>query len=375
MQLRVSSAEINLSNLRQNFDLLKRHCQPDEFFCPMIKANAYGHGAVQVARALESFGVKQVGVVLIEEGIQLRQAGIKTEILIFGDFSTVEAVKAITHHCLTPVISDWKQLELLKAHISTSFAFHIDFNTGMNRLGFDISEATRLSAFLQSHPQFTCIGLMTHLHSSEDLDGAGRQQMNLFQMAVREFPQVKTVHILNSGGLIRRAQNPAAFSALEFRGVRPGLSIYGMRPLQDGDPITTLLKPVMSVKSAVVAIRKVPAGGSVSYGGHWKAQRDSVIGVVPYGYADGQPRHLSADAQVVCREQRMPIVGVVCMDYLMIDLTRAHKSGDPDQWLGESVTLFGHAQLRAEDLANWSETIPYEISTRVSERVPRVYIP
>lgn len=371
--LRPTLARISFEALRANLKFLRLHSSAEEFFCPMIKAQAYGHGDLEVAKHLSSEGVQNFGVALIEEGLRLRKSGIKENIFVFSSFSDADSAQAVLGACLMPVVSDWQQLEVLNAQATAPISIHLEFDTGMNRLGFSVSESEKLKTWLADHPKLECRGLMTHMHSCEDMAKSGHQQLMEFSKARVFFnePHLK-IHTLNSGGLLRRVQNSSVNPAALNFGVRPGLCLYGLAPFNDASELTNRLRPVMRLESKIVQLKKVPTGGTVSYGATWTANRESLIGVIPVGYGDGYPRHLSSRGQVQCRGHLIPVVGIVCMDYLMVDLTDLKNEFGADSLLGEKVILFGD-QVRAEQLAEKAQTIPYEIVTRISGRVPRVY--
>lgn len=383
---RKTFAEINLDHLHHNYRFLKNNLAEDVFLCPMVKANAYGHGDVTVAKALEIFGVKSIGVCLIEEGILLRQFGIKIQILVFRGFD-IEGAQEIVAQNLTPVVSDWGQLQALVHIIKQPYGIHIKFDTGMNRLGFAIQEAEKVFQFLRDHNQLRVEGVLTHLFQGEDgidAKGSTAEQLKKFEDVVEIFRPLKPIfHVLNSGGTLSQIylnrKSEAGNEVLpknslqQAWGVRPGLMMYGYNPLkqvQDFD-----LKPVMSLKSYVNVFRHVPRGQGISYNHTWRAKVDSTIAVVPIGYADGLHRLLSNRTEVLFQGQRVPLVGQVCMDYLMVDVTQVAQNLKPEE---KEVVFFGYDSgnnfLSAEVQAQAAQTIPWEILTSIGERVPRVFV-
>ncbi len=382
-------AEINLDHLDYNIQAIQRAFPQAPFLCPMVKANAYGHGDIQLARFLEKKGIQHLGVCLIEEGILLRSFGVNADILVFRGFDHEGAQKIIEYN-LTPVVSNWDQLEHLEKVCDKSIGIHLKFDTGMNRLGFDISEATRLFDYLAQSKNIRLTALLTHLLNGDDaLDPMGRsaQQLLALHNAAQLFKLYPIFcHALNSAGIInimdmQRSKSQEALDLshplnLQSWGLRPGLMLYGYNPL--GSKSNVKLKPVMTLKSHVGSFRSISKGETVSYGGTWVASRDSVIAVVPIGYADGYHRILSNKASVLFEGQRVPIVGSVCMDYLMLDVTDAVKFRDLDSFKEAAVTLFGYGAeesfLSPEELATQAGTITWEILTSVGERVPRVYV-
>jgi alanine racemase len=383
-QYRRTAAWINLSHLENNLRELKKLIAPGTFFCPMVKANAYGHGDVAISLKLEQLGVKTLGVGLIEEGLLLRRAGCRSQILFFGIFDE-HGVEPLLQAHLTPVLSTWEQILCLEKKVKSPTAVHVKFDTGMHRLGFSMRDLEKL----QTHFEKSLLkveGVLTHLHSAEGLnprEGSALEQLRRFAKVEKAFAKTKPVaHSLNSAGLI----NFAKYQASEWpeglsphQGVRPGLAIYGISPVVGAGDIETSslpLKPVMSLRSEIVRTHRLQVGESVSYGAHWTAKRESLVGVVPMGYADGYHRLLSNRGQVLFRGQTVPVIGNVCMDYIMIDVTDVVKNETAESLDHEPVTLFGEDEqgnaLSAEKLATAAQTISWEILTSVGERVPRV---
>lgn len=373
-------AEVDLAALTHNWKVLSAG---RGFVCPMVKANAYGHGDVQVTRHLENLGVKRVGVCLIEEGLLLREFGAKCEILVFRGFDR-EGARAMIAHELTPVASSWEHLEALEGCVKRPLDIHVKFDTGMNRLGFTPKEAERVFERLHRHPFLRVKALVTHLLRGEDAsepDGRSAGQLREFLRAAAPFaPLNPELHALNSGGLLNRLRLESGPVSADHPllardwGFRPGLAIYGVNPLTDN---REGLRPVMSLKSHVAAFRTLAPGETVSYNGTWTARRDSVIAVVPIGYADGFHRLLSNKAEALFAGRRVPLVGTICMDYLMLDVTDAVAGRELRSGEEHEVVLFGRdsqgAELPIEDVAAKAQTITWEVLTSVGERVPRVY--
>jgi alanine racemase len=367
---RSTHVEVHLPHLVHNFKLLKS-CVPDApLFCPMIKADGYGHGDVEVAKALERHGPTTFGVVLVEEGVKLRRAGIQSNILVFGSFDH-DASEATVNFNLTPVMSTWDHLRFFEHWLAEGdhFPVHVKFNTGMSRLGFESDEAQVLADYFAKQSRMRVAGVCTHLFNGEDFGVAGghtEDQIKYFDKIFKHFRGTHAIpHYLNSSAILARPNLKV--------GARPGLALYGAMP-PTFDQIRAHLLPVMSWKSSLAIVRKVRPGSSVSYGGTWTAKRESVIGLVPVGYADGYDRGFSNKGCMLYRGQRVSVTGIVCMDYTMIDLTDASKEALPN--VGDEVILLGRQgqeTLKVEDLAKTLGTIPYEIMTRVGPRVPRLY--
>jgi alanine racemase len=367
-QYRPTLVKIHLGHIQRNFELFKSIPSAQYFMCPMVKANAYGHDDIHVSEALKEVGCTTFGVGLVEEGIRLRTSGLTHDsVLVFG-FSGREAVEEMSRHLLTPVVSDWEQLESIKAFSKGSSAIHLKFNSGMNRLGFSLSDLQKLETFFKDNRAIKVVGCGTHLMTSEDLNsdaGESAQQMSLFAEIVKN-PLFRgcALHAFNTSGAVHLQQHPHLAQKHPY-GLRIGLGIYGYASVHSD--FSRKLYPAMSFLSRIVTVQKVKKNGRVSYGGTWAAKKDSIIGVVPAGYADGIPTQLSNCGTVLVGQFKAPIVGRVCMDYTLIDVTEI-----PDA-LHSEVEFFG-VNHSAETVAEHAKTITYDILTRISERVPRVFV-
>ena len=376
-------AEINLDHIAHNFEVLKKAFPQAPFICPMVKANAYGHGDVAIALCLEQAGAKHLGVCLIEEGLLLRRGGVKAEILVFRGFDREGAEQMIQHN-LTPIVATWDQLEAVQAVAKKAVSIHLKFNTGMNRLGFHPAEAQKLFEACWQNPKIRVHGVLTHLYNGEDAadpSGNSATQLAAIEHAMEVFkPLNPLVHALNSAGILNhlavRGGKPEQHPLTRVNwGLRPGLMIYGYNPLADQKLLP--LKPAMTLKSVASTYRELAVGEVVSYGGTWTAKKKSVIAVVPIGYADGYHRILSNNAHVLFSGQRVPVVGNICMDFLMVDVTEVVQNKNLMDFKDQEIILFGQSdegpRLSAEELAKHAQTITWEILTSVGERVPRVF--
>lgn len=378
-------AEINLENLVHNWHEIRKVAGDDRFICPMVKANAYGHGDVQVSMALEREGAEVLGVCLIEEGLLLRASGVKADILVFRGFDRRGAEKILEYQ-LTPVVSTWEQIFALEAAADEPVKVHLKFNTGMNRLGFDAAEAEKLDEYFARSKKLKLKAVLSHFACGEDShQAAGFSALQTARMAeILNFFKGRDVyaHLLNTGGvagLAKLRSTPGAVAEvnrllLEYPwGFRPGLMLYGYTGAAHFTEMD--LQAVMSLKTVVNNVRHVEAGEPVSYGGTWVAPRPSKIAVIPIGYADGVHRLVSNRASALLAEKRVPVIGRVCMDFLMLDVTDVVGDGDPARWNEEEVLIFGYDQknnfLPAVEQAQNSNTIVWETLTSVSERVPR----
>lgn len=357
---RPTVAEIDLQAFANNWKVLTQIQKADRLI-PVIKANAYGHGSVVLAQELQRLGAKQVAVALVEEAEVVRKAGFSGQILILGPFAKEGILLARQLNC-TPIIGDKQNLLNLVAG-GFSGPVHVKWDTGMNRLGLVEDDVDWLKEQLQKNPQLKVQAFCTHFLRGEDLGqdlGYCGQQLARFQKIESAFPEVSEKHVLNTDAFFANAQHR---KLADSYGARPGLSLYGYTSVIN--EWSKKLQPVMTLKTKIVHFIKVKAGQSVSYNASWMAQRDSVIAVLPIGYADGYPRSLSNKGQVFVREQTVPLVGIVCMDYLMIDVTDV-----PAVQLDDEVELWGK-NLPLTHLAQIAGTITYELMTALTSRVPR----
>lgn len=376
-------AEINLDHLSHNFFEIKKVAGDGRFICPMVKANAYGHGDLEVAKHLENLGTTHLGVCLIEEGLLLKNYGIKSKILVFRGFDKQGAQKIFDAQ-MTPVISTWDQITALESVADEPIKVHVKFNTGMNRLGFAPQEVEKIRTYFKNSKKLKLRAVLSHLYFGEDAAlenghsaAQAKQMLDIYSYFKDEGIDV---HLLNSGGIASLAEpevknNPNHYLNKTNWGFRPGLMLYGYSPAENLSGIN--LKPVMTFKSVVNNIRQLNAGESVSYGGIWKAGSASTIAVVPVGYADGVHRLLSNRGKALFAGKEVPIVGRICMDFLMLDVTEVVKTSNIQNFNEEEVILFGYDPagnfLSADVSAKASESITWEVLTSVGERVPRHY--
>ena len=336
----------------------------------VVKANAYGHGVVGTAQALARLGIGRFAVASLAEGIELRQAGLSTPIIVLGALFE-EQVSDLVAHQLTPVVSDGRILPtLVKAALSqpAPYPIHLKVETGMGRLGFSPEE---LLALLDNHivkKPLHVEGLMTHLADADGADSAfTERQLGVLRATLEQIRQrrlaIPMVHTANSAAIVR-------FPDAHFSLVRPGIMLYGYHTLPASVPAPDL-KPALSLRTTIVQLRTIPRGGTVSYNGTFVATRPTRIAVLPIGYADGYSRLLSHRGSVLIQGRRAPIVGLVCMDMIMVDVTDLA----PVQ-VGETATLIGQQgqeSIWADEVAGWIGTIPYEVLCGIGSRVPRQY--
>jgi len=370
--IRPTRAEISASALRSNLNVARRLAGTSGVMA-VVKANAYGHGAVQVARVLEDEGVELLGVALVEEGLELRNAGIASPILVMGG-SYDGAWELMIEHQLTPMLFRFEHLEgLIRAAttLGQKAKAHLKLDTGMSRLGVQRSELLSFLAALraaQTHVELE--GFLSHF-ANADLQGDPITAMQMERFAeglavVRAAGfEPKWRHLSNTAGVLSGAGNE------HVNLVRPGILLYGVAPdtwLQS----KAELAPVLCWKSALIHLKTIEAGTAVSYGGTWVAKRPTVVGTLPVGYADGFGRIFSNRAQVLVRGQRAPIIGRVTMDMSLVDVTdiAGVTVNDEVVVLGSQ----GGARIDADELATLSDTIPYEVMCSVGARVPRVLV-
>ncbi len=374
-------AEISVENLIANWLEIKKVAGNDRFVCPMVKANAYGHGDVQISQSLEREGADTFGVCLIEEGLLLRSSGLKSQILVFRGFDKNGAEKILEYQ-MTPVVSTWEQLQILENIADDPVKVHLKFDTGMNRLGFNVDQVEKLFSFFKKSKKLKLKAVLTHLAQGDDaiqIDGFSARQIEEFLPVFNFFKPLNVyAHVMNSAGICSLAElNVAAKTHpllhSENWGFRPGLALYGYNPAPHFTAIP--LRPVMTLKSIVNNIRSVKSGECVSYGCNWIAKRDSRVAVVPLGYADGYHRLISNKGHALFANKRAPIVGRICMDFLMLDVTDIIGNDDPLKWIEEEVVFFGYNEkgtlLSAEEPSENAQTITWETLTSVGERVPR----
>lgn len=347
----------------------------------MIKADAYGHGALSVARALAAEGVTRFGVALVEEARALREGGIAEEILVLGGFMPEQAGDLVELG-LTAAVFHLGAAEALDAaarRVGRTAPIHVKIDTGMGRLGFPVADAPDALVRLSRYASLRLDGVMTHFADADLADLAyAREQMTRFSSVCRAAAVRGVVipmrHAANSAMLLGAGQVSAiedeSASGGLYEGARPGLMLYGCRP---GPAVgkTTELRPVLSLTTRILLLKRVPPGSPISYGRTFVTRRDSLIAVLPIGYADGYPRALSNRGAVLVRGRRAPVVGRVCMDLTMIDVTDV-----PDAAEGDDVVVIGgqgDERISVDEVAEQAGTISYEILCGIGSRVPRRY--
>ncbi|MDR1901586.1 MAG: alanine racemase [Treponema sp.] len=373
--MRATRAIIHLDNLRQNIRVVRERIG-FPLICLPVKADAYGHGAVPVARAGLEAGADCLAVAAVDEGAELREAGIDAPILLFTLPLPEELPRLIALH-LTPFVFDREFIRLLADALESAlpgpkgrqpFPVHLKIDTGMGRAGCRPEEAPDLAAFICRQKNLELAGVATHLAASdsttEDDIGWTKTQLVRFREAVEG---------IKAGGLhpgIVHAANSGATALHEdawFDMVRPGIALYGYSPFKDG-PAALPVKPIMELSTQIVSIKHIKQGESVSYGRTWTAAEDTTIGILPLGYGDGLPRSLSGKWKVRMEGGLYPLIGRICMDQCMVNLGAGAKI---PRWA--KACIFGPGMQDAADMAAVTGTIPYEITCNINKRVKRIY--
>ena len=367
--------EIDLTALRYNLSAFREILSPGSDIMCIIKANAYGHGAVPLASVLRQEGVTHFGVALVQEGIELRASGVSEPILVLGHAPDEDLQDAVKYNLTLTVFTLEQAIALNETagSLERRARVHLKVDTGMGRIGFipgrgalrDIAEIVRL-------PNLEVEGIYSHLAWADSPEGTyTRTQLGRFQGFLDDLAdngiRFEKVHLANSAATIN-------YPETHFDLVRMGISLYGLYP----DPSMAIspkvdLRPVMSVKARLSFVKEVPEETAISYGCTFVTRRPSVIGTIPMGYADGVPRLLSNRGEVLVKGRRCPIVGRVCMDQFMVDVTdlpERPRIGDEVVFLGRQ----GSGEITADEIAEKAETINYEIVTRTSLRLPRIYL-
>ncbi|OGP14825.1 MAG: alanine racemase [Deltaproteobacteria bacterium GWA2_54_12] len=368
---RPTAAYIDLKALEHNYLELRRRVTPAARMMAVVKANAYGHGAIEAARTLESLGGAYFGVAIQEEGAALREAGITSPIAVLGG-SFPDQAPDMVEYGLTPVVFDMDSARALDEAAKKRGAvlpIHVKIDTGMGRLGILPEEAGSFFSELKGLENLKVEALLSHFAESEAEEKEfSHRQLSVFLKAVED------IRALGVNPALLEMANSAAlvdFEQSRLGMVRPGIMLYGSYPAARMRE-SIKLKPVMQLKTRILFLKSVPAGFTVSYGRRFTAKRTSLIATLPIGYADGLPRTLGNSGEVLVGGKRAPIAGTVCMDLIMVDVTDVPgvKAGDEAVIIGAQ----GAEVITAEEVADKAGTISYEIFCRISARVPRIYI-
>ena len=369
---RPTVAEIDRAALRWNVQQVKERIGPKTQLIAIVKADAYGHGAPEVARVLEKEGVKSLGVATVEEGVEIREGGvIHPEILVFGGF-VADQVEQIFQHRLTPVVCDMEMAKILAQRLRGSprvQPIHLKADTGLGRLGVTLAEMPAFFEELKKLTQLKPVAVCSHLISATQVSGSAIDKqvaafIRAFELCAIHGSPVQFRHLANSAATLTRPD-------LHFEGVRPGIVLYGVNSDGRADGAVPL-RPAMKLRTQVLGLRRLSAGHGVGYDQSFICQRETRIATLPIGYADGYPRAASNRASMLVQGRRARVVGSVCMDVTMIDVTDI-----PNVAIGDEVVVWGKQgdeEIRVAEVAEWAETIAYEMLTTVGKRIPRQYI-
>mgnify|MGYP003600946066 FL=1 len=366
---RPSRIVVDLSAVGDNLRAIRAHVGVPVM--GIVKANAYGHGLVPVARHLEACGVDRLGVAFVEEGVALRCAGIRLPILVLGGIFGPQVADYLRHDLEITVSSldKLRQVEAVAEALGQRARVHLKIDTGMERIGVHSYSCAGFIEAAAASRWCDIVGVYSHLACADDPGSPMTdRQVERFAEACAHFTRIGAPmplrHLANSGGVLHA---PGTWLDL----VRPGIILYGVLP-DPASQATLALRPALSLVSRVVYFKVVRAGGTVSYGATWTAATDTRIATIPVGYGDGYPRALSSRGEVLLRGHRRPIAGRVCMDQFMVDL-----GPDGTAYNEDEVVLVGRQDgqaIRVEDIARQAGTIPYEILTGLNERIPRAYV-
>lgn len=349
------TATVDLSAVRHNLQRVREYA-PQSRVMAAIKADAYGHGAIPVARTLAAAGVDAFAVACLEEAVSLRDAGIATRIALLEGVLSREEAEEAARLDLEIVIHDRWQLELLASlPATTAVTVWFKLDSGMHRLGFPLAEVASLQAALRAQPHWQLAGWITHLACADDRDSAMTMaQIDAFEQALQGVPGPRS--IANSAGLI-------AWPQARVDWVRPGLMLYGASPMPGTVGADLGLKPAMTVASRLIAVHEIAAGETIGYGASYRCPETMRVGVVAVGYADGVHRILPTGAPLLIHDTRVPIIGRVSMDMITVDLRSL-----PQAAVGDAVTLWGPG-LPVEEVATWAGTLAYELFCGLTNRV------
>jgi len=369
--IRPAWVEIETAAIRENIRRIKALVGPRRKVMAVVKAEAYGHGAYQVAQLASAEGIEWFGVAMPEEGIALRQAGVGGNILVFAPFLPEQAATFCAYD-LVATITSWEGAAALSREAilrRQKARVHIKVDTGMGRIGFLAAEAGAAIERILSLPGLTVEGIYSHFATADAADLTyARQQLNTFTRVVNDLEtkgiSIPLKHLANSGGILNL---PDSY----FDMVRAGLILYGMSPSPWRDREKLGLRPAFSLKAKVVFVKRAQAGTGISYGQRYHTRKETTIVTLPIGYADGWSRALSGKTRVLINGEYYPVVGTICMDQCMVEV------GDAPVQVGDEVVLIGKQrgkEITVEEVAAHLNTINYEVVCQISSRAPRIYL-
>lgn len=372
-QVRPVWAEINLDNLAHNIKKVRKHTREDALVTAVVKANGYGHGAVEIARTFLDNGADRLAVAILSEGIELREANVLEPIMILGYTPITQYEKVIENNLIQTIYSyhDAKALSNVAKKLNKRATIHIKIDSGMGRIGFEaghksVEEILEISKL----PNIYIEGIYTHFAKADESDKSHtREQFRKFNEIVNQLKdkslEIPIKHVSNSASIID-------LSEYDLDMVRAGIMLYGFYPSEEVNKKNIELKPAMNLKARISHIKTVPKGTGISYGQIFVTKKESKIATIPIGYADGFTRLLTGKSEVYVRGKRAKVVGKICMDQSMVDVTHIL-----DVNINDEVVLFGYGKEdypHVDELAEKIGTINYEIVCMVGRRVPRVYV-
>ncbi len=360
-----SEINIDLYALERNIQLIRGSILEADV-CAVVKANAYGHGALPIAKKLCEIGISWFAVSSILEAVDLREGGVNDQnILIFGS-GFLNELDTIRRYRLTPVIHSEECLVTVTKNLTSELKVHLELDTGMGRTGLQQADMARAIQEVRKNPYLVIDGVFTHFACADNPQSLFTQnQLELFENTIEKLANSgispRYVHAANSPGILTTES--------KFNLVRPGLLMYGVSPYPQNE---MLVRPVLTWKTKPCQLKMLPVGESISYGHTWTAKRKTMIAVIPVGYADGYPRIASNKGFVLVGNHKTPIVGNICMDYMMLDITDCIGVT-----LDTTITLVGShggEEISLNDIATWSDTIPYEVMCNVGKRSKFIFI-
>lgn len=361
---RPTYADIDLDRFDHNIDVIARSLPRGARLVPVLKADGYGHGAVELAKRLKPDRVAMIAVALLEEALELRRAGIALPLLVLGPLSKEQIAVALDNDVTIGVVGPEELALVCAIAPERDVAIHLKLDSGMGRMGVTAAELPRVMSMLRATPRLRIDGIYTHLANADDAEDpfTETQVANYDGMLARlreNGIEAPLHHFANSAATLRGLVRPGDFA-------RVGIALFGPRPITTA---VGTIEPVLRWRTEIMRLKELPAGHAIGYGTTFHTTRLSRIATLPVGYADGYDRLLSNNADVLVRGQRAPVVGRVSMDLVTIDVTDI-----PDAALGDEVVLLGDG-ITAEELAMKTQTVSYEVFCRISVRVPRVYRP
>ncbi len=365
-------AEIDLDAIAHNMREIRKITNPDAQIMAVVKADAYGHGFLEVTKALLENGADRLAVAVLQEAKQLRSRGVNVPILLLGA-SMDNDIEDIINFDVTPNVFSYefaKAISYVAEKKEKVTKIHIKLDTGMSRIGYVVSddntEIVNEIEKISKLPYIEIEGIFSHFSTSDEYDGSyTRLQFNRFMSVIGDLEKrgvnIPIKHICNSAGIMM-------YPEMHLDMVRPGIILYGMYPSDEVDKSRLDLIPAMTLKSKITFVKEVEPGRGVSYGKEYITDKVTKIATVPIGYADGYLRKIAGKGKMLVHGVKAPIIGRICMDQCMIDVTEVHNIER-----GDEAIIFGREGVTIDDLASWLDTINYEVSCVIGKRIPRIY--